>query len=99
MFTPANENLRAKVPKPTQGPEQQIENLKARLRQAYKSVAKANNKSRAANKQRYDRHAKLRSFIAGDHVYLYNPVRKQGLSKKFQFSWTGPFQVRLSFLI
>jgi len=51
MFTPVNENLRAKVPKPTQGPEQQIENLKARLRQAYKSVAKTNRNSCAENKQ------------------------------------------------
>ena len=34
MVTPVNGNLRANVPKPTQGPEQQIENLKAGLRRA-----------------------------------------------------------------
>ena len=67
MVTTANENLRAKVPRPTQGPEQ-IENLKARLRHAYKAVAKANRKSHAANKQRYDRRAKLCSFKVGDYV-------------------------------
>ena len=68
MVTTANENLRAKVPRPTQGPEQQVEQLKARLRHAYKAVAKTNRKSHAANKQRYDRRAKLCSFKVGDYV-------------------------------
>jgi transposase InsO family protein len=33
MVTPANENLKAKVPKPTQALEQQLEDLKSRLKQ------------------------------------------------------------------
>jgi hypothetical protein len=93
MVTPTNENLRAKIHKPTQVPEQQIESLKAYLRQAFKAVAKANEKSNAANKQRYDRHAKLRSFKVGDYVYLYNPAKKPRLSEKFNFAWTDPLQV------
>jgi len=97
MVTPVNENLRAKVLKPTHGPEQQNENLKVRLRQAYKAVAKANRKTQASNKQRYDRHAKLRCFKVGDYVYLYNPVRKPGLSK-FSFCMDEPISsmVKLS---
>jgi len=79
MVTPANEKLRAKLPRWTQGLEHYIENLKACLKHAYKAVAKACRKSHAANKQRYDRHAKLRSFNVGDYVYLYNPARKPGL--------------------
>jgi len=39
MVTPATENLRPKVPKPTRGPEKLIESLKAILRQAYSAVA------------------------------------------------------------
>jgi hypothetical protein len=86
MVTPANENLLAIVPKPTQGPEQQIGSFKARLGQAYKAVAKANGKSHAANTQRCDRRAKLRSYKVGDYVCLYKPARKAGLSRSFIFS-------------
>jgi hypothetical protein len=32
MVTPANENLKAKVPKPMQALEQQLEDLKSRLK-------------------------------------------------------------------
>jgi len=83
MITPANEDLRPKVPKPTQGPEQLVGSLKTSLRQAYKTVAKANRRSHVANKKRYDRRAKHRSFEVGSYVYLYNPARKPGLSKNF----------------
>jgi hypothetical protein len=38
MFTPAIENLNAKFPKPTQALEQQLEDLKARLKAAFKAV-------------------------------------------------------------
>jgi len=92
MVTPANDNLPAKIPKPTQGSEQQVENLKARLRQAYKAVTRANRNSHMANKERYDRRAKHHSFNVGDYVYLYDPAQKPGLSKKFHFYWTCPYQ-------
>ena len=36
-----------------------------------------------ANKKRYDRRAKHRSFEVGSYVYLYNPPRRPGLSKSF----------------
>jgi Skp family chaperone for outer membrane proteins len=47
LVTRAIENMRAKVPKQMQGPEQKIENLKARLRQDYNAVAQAKRKSRS----------------------------------------------------
>jgi len=83
MITPANEDLRPIVPKPTQGPEQLVESLKASLRQAYQPVAKANRRSHVANKKRYDRRTKHRSFEVGSYVYPYNPARKPRLSKNF----------------
>jgi len=89
---PAIENLTEKIPKPTQVPQQQAENLKARLRQAYKAVTRANRNSHMANKERYDRRAKHHSFNVGDYVYLYDPAQKPGLSKKFHFYWTCPYQ-------
>jgi hypothetical protein len=60
MVTPANENLKAKFPKQTQALEHQLEDLKARLKAAFKAVALANRKSHKANKIRYDRRAKIR---------------------------------------
>ena len=89
MITPANEDLRPKVPKPTQDPEQLVESLKASLRQAYQTVAKANRRPHVANKKHYDKRAKHRSFEVGSYVYLYSPARKPGLSKFF-FRLDGP---------
>jgi hypothetical protein len=83
MITPATENLKAKVPRPTQPLEQQLEILKARLKLAYKAVAAANKGAHRANKSRYDRKACTRTFKEGDYVYLYNPAVKPGLSKSF----------------
>jgi hypothetical protein len=45
------------------------------------------------NKKLYDKRAKIRSFEVGSYVYLFNPARKQGLSKKFFTVWSGPFRV------
>jgi hypothetical protein len=93
MVTPANENLRAKVPKPTQPVEEQMENLKARLSLAYKAVAAANKGAHGSNKRRYDRKAHLRSFEEGSYVYFYNPAVRPGRSRKFHHFWSGPFRV------
>jgi hypothetical protein len=93
MTTPATENLKAKFPKPTQPLEQQMENLKARLRLAYKAVAAANKGAHKTNKSRYDQKARMRTCKEGDYVYLYKPTVKTCLSKKFHYLWSGPFQV------
>jgi hypothetical protein len=50
MFTPSNEILKAKIPKPTQSLEQQLEDVKARLKAAFKAIAIANRKSHNVNK-------------------------------------------------
>jgi len=90
MVTPANENFSPKIPKPILGPEQLIESLKASLRQTYQTVAKANRRSHVANKKRYDRRAKHRSFEVGSYVYIYNTARRPELSKKFLFCLVRP---------
>ena len=43
--------------------------------------------------KRYDKRAKPRSFEVGSYVYLFNPARKPGLSKKFFSVWSGPYRV------
>jgi hypothetical protein len=93
MFIPANENLMPKIPKPTQWSGELIESLKASLRQADRAVAKANRRSYVTNKKLYDKRAKYRSFEKSSYVYLFNPARQQGLSKKIFSVWSGPFLV------
>jgi hypothetical protein len=93
MVTPANENLEAKVPKPTQALEQQLEDLKWRLKTAFMAVASANQRAHRTNKTRYDRRAKVRKFKKGELVYLFNPAVKPRHSRKFHFPWSGPFQI------
>jgi hypothetical protein len=63
------------------------------LRTAYKLVAKANKPSHQRNKELHDRKAKARSFEVNDLLYLYTPVTRPGLSRKFRKAWTGPFQI------
>jgi hypothetical protein len=93
MVLPSNENLKAKVSRPHKSYDQQIENLKSSLKQAYKSVSKASRKSHQTNKCAYDRRAKYRSLKPGDRIYLYCPARRPGLSKKFYRCWAGPYDV------
>jgi hypothetical protein len=93
MTLPSRENLKPQLPKENFSPDQRLENLKSSLRMAYKLAAKANRKSHYNNKRLYDRKAKLREFQVKDLVYLYYPVRKPGLTKKFCSPWSGPFEI------
>jgi hypothetical protein len=34
-----------------------------------------------------------RNFQVRNFVYFYNPAIKPGLTKKFQFPWSGPFEI------
>jgi hypothetical protein len=89
---PASENLRAKLP-PEIGDTEigpRLENLKSSLQLAYK-IARANTRNaHVSNKKFYDRKATSREFKEGDPVYLFNPARKPGTSKKLWYPWRGP---------
>jgi len=93
MSLPGNENLKAKVSTNPRDIDQRVENLKASLRSAFRSVKWANRKSHQKNKKYHDRRAKHREFEVGDLVYLYQPTRRPGLSAKFFYPWTGPHQI------
>ena len=93
MSLPSNEELNAKVESTDQNIKQRIDNLRTSLKQAYKAVNEASRKSQKRNKKHYDRRAKSRSFAYGDYVYLHNPARKPGLSRKFHKYWVGPYKV------
>jgi hypothetical protein len=49
MVLPSNENLKAKASRPNASYDQQIENLKSSLKEAYKSISKASRKSHQTN--------------------------------------------------
>jgi hypothetical protein len=53
------------------------------------------NKTRShdANKRRFGRSAKIRKFKKGNYVYLYSRAAKSGPSNKFNFKWSGTFQM------
>jgi hypothetical protein len=83
MSLPGSENLKAKVPTNPREIDQRVENLKASLRSAFRSVKWANKRSYLRNKRYHDRYAKHREFGVGELVYLYQPARRPGLSAKF----------------
>ena len=52
-------------------------------------------------KRGYDHRVNFKSYERGDSVFLFNPIRKKGISPKLQSFWGGPFLVvrKLSDLI
>ena len=98
MSLPGNENLKAKVSTNPWDIDQRVENLKASLRSAFRSVKWANKKSHQKNKRYHDRRAKHREFVVGDLVYLYQLARRPSLSAKFFYPWTGPHQITAKLL-
>jgi len=93
MEIPNNDNLKARISSENPSQKRSLENLEASLNLAYKLVAKANRKSHQNNKRLYDRRVKVRDFKENDLVYLYNPAKKPGLTRKFHKPWTGPFKI------
>jgi outer membrane murein-binding lipoprotein Lpp len=89
METSNNDNLKARVATDNPDLNRRLENLKEKLKTAYKLAAKANQRTHQANKRLYDRKAKERHFNVGDMVYLYNPTVTPGLTRNFRRPWTG----------
>jgi hypothetical protein len=93
MEIPNNHTLKARLATGNPDVEGYLNTLKANLTRAYKVVAKSNQRSHQHNKELYDRKAKIRTFEVNDLVYLYLPVKKPGITKKFARKRAGPFQV------
>jgi len=95
MILPTSQNLRAKLAPDLRETEHapRLENLKSALRSAYRLVRQNSRKSHATNKRYYDRRAKERSFVPGELVYLFNPVKKRGQCSKFWTPWAGPHKI------
>jgi hypothetical protein len=93
MQLPCSDNSKPRVADVNSSEDHRLESLKASLRTAYKLVAKANKRSHQRNKKLYDRKSKTHHFAVNDLVYLYWPVTKPGLTRKFRNSWSGPYKI------
>ena len=93
MILPNSDNLKAQFPQDNPRRDKRLENLRSNLKLAYELVAKANKTSHYRNKRYYDRKTKLPNFDMNDLVYLYNPAKKPGLSRKFWKPWQGLYKV------
>jgi hypothetical protein len=90
MALPNSKKLKAKISKDNPDQYQQLQNLEASLKTAYTAVGQVNKNSHQNNKRLYDGQARLCKFRTGDLVYLFNPARKHGLSRKFHHNVQDP---------
>lgn len=74
-------------------PEPYINDLMTRLEQTHDFVKSRLSIGFQRMKARYDEHSTQEVFEPGDRVWLYNPLRKRGLSPKLQRNWQGPYTV------
>ncbi|XP_064462662.1 uncharacterized protein LOC135373374 [Ornithodoros turicata] len=70
-----------------------LRTLRARLDIVHKFARDRMRQAFTRMKTRYDLRANGGGFSEGQLVWLYNPVRRRGLSPKFQRPWQGPFTV------
>ena len=42
----------------------------------------------------YNQKRKPHNYSSGDIIWLFNPVTKEGLCKKFMFCWVGPYKIK-----
>ena len=78
-----------------------VDNLSEQLKTVY-SIPRTK-MSAASNrwKKNYDHRKNYHSYEKGDTVFLFNSIRKKGVSLKLQSFWAGPFLViqKLSHLV
>jgi len=70
MRLPSNDSLKAWCVKEGISQDSRLENLKASLMMAYKSVAKEKKEAHQNNMKFHDRRPKTRHFVVNDFVYL-----------------------------
>jgi transposase InsO family protein len=73
--------------------EKHVKTLANRLHEANKVANDQSKLSHETAKRYYDRQTKLVPFTKGDLVYLYDPVYKRGIAKKFSYQYKGPYEI------
>ncbi|PAA67889.1 hypothetical protein BOX15_Mlig030754g1, partial [Macrostomum lignano] len=69
---------------------EEVQNLRETLVEAHRVVRERITSYQRVQKDWYDRKVKGREFVAGDEVFVYNPVLKAGAKAKLHSPWTGP---------
>ena len=70
-----------------------VQDLHRSLEESFKLARENLTLSHSKAKSRYDKNQRGRIFQVGEHVWLYNPAVKQGVSKKLSCLWRGPHTV------
>lgn len=78
---------------PTTNPASYVGELRTNLERVHAFARQRLASGLDRMKARYDAHVTTRPFSPGERVWLYNPIRKKGLSPKLQRNWQGPFIV------
>ena len=71
--------------------DQYISKLKNKLQENHEIARKCLKKSAIYQKRHYDLKAKKRSFVPGQAVWAYEPLRKVGVCTKLTSPWKGPY--------
>ena len=80
-------------PAPEETHGEYVEQLRARLEEAYKTVREHTRGVQKYEKQFYDRKATGGRYCIGDLVWLYTPAVPRGRAAKFHRPWRGPYRV------
>ncbi|CAI5657278.1 unnamed protein product [Oreochromis niloticus] len=70
-----------------------LHNLLARLREVHQLTRQALRDAGSRQKRAYDTRCKGEGLLPGQHVWVYSPERKKGLSPKLMSQWVGPCTV------
>ena len=70
-----------------------VAKLKKQIAQAHDFARKEIGTSVARQTRNHDKRAENRDIPLGSVVYYYHPLKKSGLTPKFQRYWTGPWKV------
>jgi hypothetical protein len=73
--------------------DEHVSQLAMRLYEANQAAKKQSKLSHELVKKYYDKNAREIQLKKGDLVYLYNPVAKRGLAKKFEYKYQGPYTI------
>ena len=74
-------------------PEEYLRDLQARFEDVHNFARERISMATERMKTRYDIKATNHEFQEGEKVWLWNPVRRKGLSPKLQSNWDGPYTV------
>ena len=69
------------------------EKLTNQIQESSKIVQGTLERSRSQMKKVYDKHVTSHNFAVGDHVMLWDPPHRTGVSRSFQPKWQGPWTI------